>query len=77
MKIDTLLYGKFTVGFEIRGNSRRPIINTPRRPHLAPRLPIGPRVMEYVLTPVVLDNGSGMIKAGYAGEEIPKSFFPS
>jgi len=33
--------------------------------------------MEYVLTPVVLDNGSGMIKAGYAGEEIPKSFFPS
>ena len=33
--------------------------------------------MDYVLTPVVLDNGSGMIKAGYAGEEIPKSFFPS
>jgi len=33
--------------------------------------------MEYVLTPVVLDNGSGMIKAGYAGEEVPKSFFPS
>src|SRR5579859_7098797 len=34
-------------------------------------------IMDYVLTPVVLDNGSGMIKAGYAGEEIPKSFFPS
>ncbi|KAI9591057.1 actin-related protein [Syncephalis fuscata] len=37
--------------------------------------------MEYedVLTnqPVVIDNGSGMIKAGFAGDESPKSFFPS
>jgi len=40
-----------------------------------PRIPLS--IMDYVLTPVVLDNGSGMIKAGYAGEEIPKSFFPS
>ncbi|KAF8309251.1 actin-related protein [Clavulina sp. PMI_390] len=27
--------------------------------------------------PVVIDNGSGTIKAGFAGEEHPKSFFPS
>ncbi|KAG5356816.1 Actin-2 [Yarrowia sp. C11] len=27
--------------------------------------------------PVVFDNGSGTIKAGYAGEELPKTFFPS
>lgn len=27
--------------------------------------------------PVVLDNGSGNIKAGFAGEEKPKCFFPS
>ncbi|OLL23656.1 Actin-2 [Neolecta irregularis DAH-3] len=37
--------------------------------------------MEYedVLTnqPVVLDNGSGVIKAGFAGEDQPKCFFPS
>ncbi|CAG8788065.1 35048_t:CDS:2, partial [Racocetra persica] len=37
--------------------------------------------MEYedVLTnqPVVIDNGSGVIKAGFAGDEIPKCFFPS
>ncbi|RKP10874.1 actin-related protein [Thamnocephalis sphaerospora] len=37
--------------------------------------------MEYedVLTnqPVVIDNGSGTIKAGFAGEEQPKCFFPS
>ncbi|KAI8927702.1 actin family [Entophlyctis helioformis] len=37
--------------------------------------------MDYddVLTnqPVVIDNGSGVIKAGFAGEDLPKSFFPS
>lgn len=37
--------------------------------------------MEYedVLTnqPVVIDNGSGVIKAGFAGDESPKCFFPS
>ncbi|CAG8495467.1 4522_t:CDS:2 [Acaulospora morrowiae] len=27
--------------------------------------------------PVVIDNGSGVIKAGFAGEEIPKCFIPS
>lgn len=27
--------------------------------------------------PVVIDNGSGNIKAGFAGEEKPKAFFPS
>ena len=26
---------------------------------------------------VVLDNGSGMIKCGYAGEELPRAVFPS
>jgi len=37
--------------------------------------------MEYedVLTnqPVVIDNGSGVIKAGFAGDDSPKCFFPS
>ncbi|KAG0302684.1 Actin-2, partial [Dissophora globulifera] len=37
--------------------------------------------MEYedVLTnqPVVIDNGSGVIKAGFAGEDQPKCFFPT
>ncbi|WPH01830.1 Actin-like protein [Acrodontium crateriforme] len=28
-------------------------------------------------TPVVIDNGSGTIRAGYAGEDLPKCFFPS
>ncbi|KAN0063257.1 Centractin [Thecaphora frezii] len=27
--------------------------------------------------PVVIDNGSGTIKAGFAGQDTPKSFFPS
>ena len=27
--------------------------------------------------PIVLDNGSGTIRAGFAGEEIPKCYFPS
>ncbi|KAJ3294635.1 Actin-2 [Borealophlyctis nickersoniae] len=37
--------------------------------------------MEYddVLTnqPVVIDNGSGVIKGGFAGDDLPKCFFPS
>lgn len=28
-------------------------------------------------TPIVIDNGSGTIRAGYAGEESPRCFFPS
>lgn len=28
-------------------------------------------------TPVVIDNGSGTIRAGYAGEDSPRCFFPS
>ena len=27
--------------------------------------------------PVVIDNGSGTIKAGFAGDQVPKCFFPS
>lgn len=27
--------------------------------------------------PIVLDNGSGTIRAGFAGEDAPKCFFPS
>lgn len=27
--------------------------------------------------PVVIDNGSGTIKAGFAGQDHPKCFFPS
>jgi actin len=27
--------------------------------------------------PIVLDNGSGMVKAGFAGEEAPRAVFPS
>lgn len=27
--------------------------------------------------PIVLDNGSGTIRAGFAGEDSPKTFFPS
>lgn len=28
-------------------------------------------------TPIVVDNGTGMIKLGYSGEEDPRSCFPS
>jgi centractin len=27
--------------------------------------------------PIVLDNGSGTIRAGFAGEDVPKCYFPS
>ena len=28
-------------------------------------------------TPLVIDNGSGMVKAGFAGDDAPRSVFPS
>ena len=28
-------------------------------------------------TPIILDNGSGMCKAGFAGEDSPRTVFPS
>jgi centractin len=27
--------------------------------------------------PIVIDNGSGTIRAGFAGEDVPKCYFPS
>lgn len=27
--------------------------------------------------PVIIDNGSGLIKAGFAGDDAPRSVFPS
>jgi actin len=33
--------------------------------------------IEEVLPPVVIDNGSGQCKAGFAGDDAPKSVFPS
>lgn len=38
--------------------------------------PAGAMAME-VNQPVVIDNGTGNIKAGFAGEEAPKCVFPS
>ena len=29
------------------------------------------------ITPLVVDNGSGMVKAGFAGDDAPRSVFPS
>ena len=28
-------------------------------------------------TPLVIDNGSGMVKAGFAGDDAPRAVFPS
>ena len=30
-----------------------------------------------VNAPIVLDNGSGTIRAGFAGDDVPKCYFPS
>ena len=29
------------------------------------------------VTPIVIDNGSGMVKAGFAGDDAPRAVFPS
>jgi len=34
-------------------------------------------IEQYELQPVVIDNGSGMCKAGFAGDDAPISIFPS
>jgi actin-related protein len=33
--------------------------------------------MDEEITAVCIDNGSGTIKAGFAGDEAPKSIFPT
>lgn len=33
--------------------------------------------MDEEVTAVCIDNGSGMIKAGFAGDEAPRSVFPT
>lgn len=33
--------------------------------------------MDLLNQPIVIDNGSGMIKAGFAGDQTPKSIFPN
>ncbi|KAJ7326962.1 hypothetical protein JRQ81_016721, partial [Phrynocephalus forsythii] len=33
--------------------------------------------MEEEITALVIDNGSGMCKAGFAGEDAPRAVFPS
>ncbi|EFA86555.1 SAP DNA-binding domain-containing protein [Heterostelium album PN500] len=34
-------------------------------------------LLVYDTVPLVIDNGSGIVKAGFAGEEIPRAVFPS
>ena len=29
------------------------------------------------ITAVVIDNGSGMVKAGFAGDDVPRAVFPA
>lgn len=41
------------------------------------RLPPPPMSETLHNAPIVLDNGSGTIRAGFAGEDLPKCYFPS
>ena len=43
--------------------------------HLCPETDLSK--MDLVNQPVVIDNGSGTIKAGFAGGQVPKSVFPN
>lgn len=48
--------------------------------NLSPSLPLLhliPTMADLHNTPIVIDNGSGTIRAGYAGEDLPKCYFPS
>lgn len=33
--------------------------------------------MDEEVTAVIIDNGSGMVKAGFAGDDAPRSVFPT
>lgn len=35
------------------------------------------KIEEFLNSPIVIDNGSGYIKAGFSGEEKPSLVFPS
>lgn len=43
----------------------------------SPRFDLIRSTMDLVNQPVVIDNGSGTIKAGFAGGQVPKSVFPN
>ncbi|XP_076872787.1 uncharacterized protein LOC143522807 isoform X2 [Brachyhypopomus gauderio] len=48
-----------------------------RSPELQPQLQICAREMNDFLTPVVLDTGSGLVKAGFADQDLPTTVFPT
>lgn len=39
--------------------------------------PRSPPAMEEEIAALVIDNGSGMCKAGFAGDDAPRAVFPS
>ena len=54
--------------------------STSHRRHLRPCRPplLHPKMADTLHNaPIVLDNGSGTIRAGFAGEDLPKCYFPS
>ncbi|KAL7872636.1 hypothetical protein SRHO_G00076190 [Serrasalmus rhombeus] len=48
-----------------------------RSPVLQQQLQISTREMSDYLTPVVLDTGSGLVKAGFADQDLPSVIFPT
>ncbi|XP_036438403.1 uncharacterized protein LOC118816023 [Colossoma macropomum] len=48
-----------------------------RSPVLQQQLQISTREMSDYLTPVVLDTGSGLVKAGFADQDLPSVIFPN
>lgn len=42
-----------------------------------PSIPLSFQKMEDEIAALVVDNGSGMCKAGFAGDDAPRAVFPS
>jgi centractin len=64
----------------VQSNNQQHLAET--HPPLRPALLLSPSPLSLTKadlhnTPIVIDNGSGTIRAGYAGEDLPKCFFPS
>lgn len=63
------------VGPSYTTNNPPSVIEVPTHAHLLALYTMAEATLHNA--PIVIDNGSGTIRAGFAGEEIPSSYFPS
>lgn len=64
-------------GFQSCGTASRTILRSPINQLQQPSIHINTREMTRFKTPIVLDTGSGLMKAGFADQDLPSTIFPT